>query len=438
MQVSVKVNVKEKYPELECQGEVEMILKDHIRKIEHSGKAMCTICTKSDDDAIKYGNKGLSALKGKNHIKKVIQSINNYKLPGAAQEINISYGAPPIYHNTPVTKATPPQATVHLADRLANMEAMMTAFIAEKSLSFTLAEPIIDLAKELSKDPQVLAKLHLFRTTASYKMVYETGKTLTDNLVKTLKTTPFSLNMDEATAQNNNRICTLLVTYYSHTIGTIVTEHLTSFNAPVVTSEILYELVDLFRKMDLPWDKLISILMDSCSVMRGSKTGLEKRIRDNVAPHLLDIDGDICHHVHNIAKMFTKSFDDYLESLFRDIFKDFDLSNDLLKRLKDVCYHLGLSFRVPPNYISTRWLSVYDVCMEFSYLRDAYVVFYYSFFTESDKKKKVMDTIFKKLLVSNASQQEIVDIQQGLRKKQFTKFSKARKQRIAEQLLFNT
>ena len=216
-----------------------------------------------------------------------------------------------------------------------------------------------------------------------------------------------------------------------------MTEHLISFNAPVVTSEILYELVDLFIKINLPWDKLISILMDSCSVMRGSKTGLEKRIRDNVAPHLLNIDGGICHHVHNIAKMFTKSFDDYLESLFRDIFRDFDLSNDLLKRLKDVCYHLGLSFRVPPNYISTRWLSVYDVCMEFSYLRDAYIVFYYSFFTECDKKKKVMDTIFKKLLVSNASQ-EIVNIQQGLRKKQFTKFSKARKQRIAEQLVFNT
>ena len=68
----------------------------------------------------------------------------------------------------------------------------MTAFITEKSLYFTLAEPIIDLAKELSKDPQALAKLHLFRTTASYKMVYGTGKTLTDNLVKTLKTTPFS------------------------------------------------------------------------------------------------------------------------------------------------------------------------------------------------------------------------------------------------------
>lgn len=32
--------------------------------------------------------------------------------------------------------------------------------------------------------------------------------------------------------------------------------------------------------------------MDSCNVMRGSKTGLETRIRREKAPHLLDIDGD--------------------------------------------------------------------------------------------------------------------------------------------------
>ena len=38
----------------------------------------------------------------------------------------------------------------------------------------------------------------------------------------------------------------------------------------------------------------MSIMMGSCNVMRGSKTGLETRIGD--------IDGDAAHHVHNSAK----------------------------------------------------------------------------------------------------------------------------------------
>ena len=38
------------------------------------------------------------------------------------------------------------------------------------------------------------------------------------------------------------------------------------------------------------------MLMDSASVMRDHKIGLETRIRD-LAPQLIDIDGNTCHHL---------------------------------------------------------------------------------------------------------------------------------------------
>ena len=46
--------------------------------------------------------------------------------------------------------------------------------------------------------------------------------------------------------------------------------------------------------------------------MRGSKSGLEKRLRDSVALDLLDIDGGICHYIHDIVKKFTTTFGDFL------------------------------------------------------------------------------------------------------------------------------
>ena len=52
---------------------------------------------------------------------------------------------------------------------------------------------------------------------------------------------------------------------------------------------------------EIPWSNLISVLMDSCNVMRGSKSGVEVRLRAK-APHMLNIDGDTCHHAHNAAK----------------------------------------------------------------------------------------------------------------------------------------
>ena len=47
----------------------------------------------------------------------------------------------------------------------------------------------------------------------------------------------------------------------------------------------------------IPMQNMVSNLSDSTNYMRGKLSGLEKRLRDEV-PHLLDIDGDICHHAH--------------------------------------------------------------------------------------------------------------------------------------------
>ena len=57
--------------------------------------------------------------------------------------------------------------------------------------------------------------------------------------------------------------------------------------------------------------------MDSCNVMQGSKSGLEARIQEK-APHLLDIEGNSCHHNHNSAKKFCKPFKGHVEKYFTD------------------------------------------------------------------------------------------------------------------------
>ena len=131
---------------------------------------------------------------GKGHVFKRITELQCYKLPGASSaKSDKNYGAPPAYYGAPAANTNPPpQAVVHVANCVINQEAMVAAFLAEKSSAFSMLEPIIDMVQELSKDPQALAKLHLFETMASYKIVYGASKTFNDNLVKTLPTTPFA------------------------------------------------------------------------------------------------------------------------------------------------------------------------------------------------------------------------------------------------------
>ena len=76
--------------------------------------------------------------------------------------------------------------------------------------------------------------------------------------------------------------------------------------------------------------------------------------------------------------------------------------------------------------------------MEFSSLRDAYHIFYYSFMfidNSSSSKKKLMDRIFKRLNMSDSLQEEVKKIQVRLGKKKFTTKGKERKSRIVEVLL---
>lgn len=182
---------------------------------------------------------------------------------------------------------------------------MVLGTLAEQSLPMTMAPVLINLTKELAKDRKALQNLSIDRTSASYKMTHGLAKTIRERTLETLRTSPFSLNTDEATSNNNKHVHVLavLVSYFFESEGRIVLEHLTSIELVTVdTLSLLDALDEVFNSNGIPWVNVVSILMDSCAVMRGSKNGLEKKIRDSRAPGLLDIDGDICHHLHNARK----------------------------------------------------------------------------------------------------------------------------------------
>ena len=116
---------------------------------------------------------------------------------------------------------------------------------------------------------------------------------------------------------------------------------------------------------------ILATLADSASTMRRKVSGLEVKIRENVAPQLLDIDGESCHHVQNIVKKLTSTFDYYFENLYRDLSTEFKFSPDSIEILQSITHHLGLTFRKSVNYIACRWLSVYDSSIDFDYAFDA-------------------------------------------------------------------
>ena len=254
-----------------------------------------------------------------------------------------------------------------------------------------------------------------------------------------LRKTFFSFNLDEATSTTHHKVLTNLVSYFCKLHKEIIVEHLSSMNIPIVNAETFYAaIVDLVKSKEISWKNLLAMLMDSGGVMRGSKYGFEIKIRLRVAPHLLDIDGDSCHHIHNASKIFTKVFDGYLESLFRDICNDFKWSEDLKVELRAICDHLSVTYQQPEMYASTWWLSIYVITVDTLYMFDALVVFYFPFLSPDHWKlyKSRLDAIYKQQQVSEVSQKEIEKSQSYLKKKNLTKDGKERKERIYKKLFF--
>ena len=234
------------------------------------------------------------------------------------------------------------------------LQAMVLAFAADHSIPFSTLPKLIEMTKVLSSDRTALSEVKLSRQAAGYKIRFGVGEAVMHDIVEKLKTCPFSLNCDEAFSNKNTKVLAMLVCFYDPDLGRVVCEHLRSAELVTVNSESIFTLIkDTFAMYDIPWENLVSVLMDSCATMRGSKTGVEVRLKE-MAPHLLDIDGDISHTINNAAKKFTKPFGNYLEQLFGDLHRDCKYSTDIRDALRQICELMGISFAMPERFTSHR------------------------------------------------------------------------------------
>ncbi|GFW83927.1 long-chain-fatty-acid--CoA ligase 5 [Trichonephila clavipes] len=147
-------------------------------------------------------------------------------------------------------------------------------FVYRREFSFfhNVAPNLIELCKQLSRDQTTLNSLEMSRTTACYKMKYGLAKTIKENIIKTSKEIPFSLNLDESTSNAQESILAILVQFYDNNQNEVVVHHLASLKMESCNSEAVFKaVVNTIEDNNIPWANLISVSMDSCNTMRGKK-----------------------------------------------------------------------------------------------------------------------------------------------------------------------
>ena len=177
------------------------------RKLKEPGFCFCVLCSRK----LNYGSNGKKVLlkhsKDALHQKCVHAKHQAETLPGVA----------------------PVQARTSLSDRIAHQKAVMTAFLCENILPFSLAPKLVELSKHLAKDKLALSRLKMSRTTDTYINTYGTAKCMRTELVQKLKSIYFSLNFDEATNNAMDKILNVMVRFYGDEQNVTVTDHLGSW-----------------------------------------------------------------------------------------------------------------------------------------------------------------------------------------------------------------
>ena len=190
----------------------------------------------------------------------------------------------------------------------------------------------------MPRDLKASSQLQMNRTAATYKFKHGLSVYVRKNVVDCMKKYPFSINIDECTSNSSLKVFSILVSYFDTEIGASVVQHYTSVSLIEVNEKSLLECIcNCFERDDIPFDNLVSNLSDSTNYMRGKKGGYEPFLREK-ASQLLDIDGDICHHIHSTVKQFCKPFECFVEKWIDDIHWDTKHSTDILDSLKEMFY----------------------------------------------------------------------------------------------------
>ena len=176
----------------------------------------------------------LDHLQRKSQVEKYILKKTNFSLSGQSTSSS-TYGLHPMYKEFMLPEKTlPVNSNIPLSDRIAHMEGMVLSFIDESSLLFSSARNMVELVKEMMRDPKAANKLQVARQTASYKTRHGLAKGLEEQLIDKLREGFNSFNIDKAASLNLHKWLTLLVSYFCATKKEVVFEHLGSLNLPTV------------------------------------------------------------------------------------------------------------------------------------------------------------------------------------------------------------
>ena len=115
-----------------------------------------------------------------------------------------------------------------------------------------------------------LLKHAMKSTELSHELKHELSVYVCKKVVHCMKKYPFSINIDECTSNNSQKVFSIPVSYFDIEIGESVVKHYEPVSLIEVNAKFLLEcFCNCFIRDDIPFQNLVSDLSDGTNYMRG-------------------------------------------------------------------------------------------------------------------------------------------------------------------------
>ena len=132
------------------------------------------------------------------------------------------YGVSENIHTTatcPLLKENTSSPIVSVSDCKHHLKAYILSFVAENSLPLSVVPKFIYFSQFFSRDPKALSQLQMNWTAASFKLKHGFSVYVCKKVIDCMKKYSSSINTDECTSNNSQKVFSILVSYFDREIG---------------------------------------------------------------------------------------------------------------------------------------------------------------------------------------------------------------------------
>ena len=236
-------------------------------------------------------------------------------------------------------------------------------FIAKNHLPFTMADPILTFAKDMTSKyhPKLIERSHTSDTSIARVIKVCMGPILKADIYERMKQQPFSILTDQSSDFYSGKYLALLIRHIDFAAEKPVTKLLAILEIEgSSTSEVLFKKI----KDEMPDDKrirnnFIGFCTDNESKMMASQdNNLTKRLKQEI-PHLYHV-RDLCHLYNLICEAALEELPLYATQFLKRVCAHFqkDLASN---RLEQIQLQAGIAEPLTIlRYIDIRWTSLLE------------------------------------------------------------------------------